>query len=365
MAEGSDDKTFDATPQKIAQMRKEGQIPKARDAGSILATGAILAVLLGGRTAVGHTMRDLFMRSLGDLSQLSHGDITPALHAASAAVFAIAIPCAVAAAIASVGIGVAQTGMLLNFDLVAVKPERLNPLPNLKQLFSMKKGGVEVLLALLRVGAVGYVAYRSLLLELPTLLTLSDLPLETACMQIEAALVRVVTSTLLALVVIAGADYGQARFRMMQDAKMSRKEVMDEAKSEDGDPKVKGRMRARARALAKKRSIQNVKTAAVVVTNPTHISVALRYGDKDPSPVVVSKGEDDLAMLIRKEARKHGIPILENRALARALHAAVEIGKPVPSEYFVAVARVLAFVYRLKGVRKASVRGGAGGTRRA
>jgi flagellar biosynthetic protein FlhB len=121
-------------------------------------------------------------------------------------------------------------------------------------------------------------------------------------------------------------------------------------------------MRQRARALARKRAITNVKTADVVVANPTHISVALRYSEKDAAPIVVAKGHDEVAMQIRAEARKHGIPILENRPLARALDAEVRVGHPIPAAHFTAVAKVLAFVYRLRGPRG---RGARAGTTRA
>ena len=159
-----------------------------------------------------------------------------------------------------------------------------------------------------------------------------------------------------ALAAIALADYGQSRFRLEQDLKMTRQELMQEMRQQDGDPKVKGRMKARARALAKKRAMQNVKKAHVVVTNPTHIAVALRYDEKDAAPTVVAKGQDDDALRIRAEARKYGIPILENRPLARALDAEVPVGHPVPMAHFAAVARVLAFVFRLRKRRGGTAR---------
>ena len=112
--------------------------------------------------------------------------------------------------------------------------------------------------------------------------------------------------------------------------------------------KAKARMRGKARRLARQRSLEGVKSASVVVTNPTHVAVALRYTGKDPAPVVVAKGHDELALEIRARARKFGIPILENRPLARALDREVPLGRPIPGHHFAAVARVLAYVYRLK-----------------
>ena len=129
---------------------------------------------------------------------------------------------------------------------------------------------------------------------------------------------------------------------------MTRRELTEETKAQEGDPKTKGQMRSRARAMLRKRSLANVKKADVVVTNPTHIAVALRYSATDPAPVVIAKGHDDFALQIRAEARRHGIPILENRPLARALDAEVAIGRTVPGKHFAAVARVLAWVYRVR-----------------
>ena len=132
---------------------------------------------------------------------------------------------------------------------------------------------------------------------------------------------------------------------------MSLKELKDEMRQQEGDPKLKGRIRARARALAKRRMMNDVKKADVVVTNPTHVSVALRYQKADPAPIVVAKGHDEVALHIRSEARKYGIPILESRALARALDAEVNVGQAIPGAHYAAVAHVLAFVYRLRGRR--------------
>ena len=234
-------------------------------------------------------------------------------------------------------------------DALSFKPERLNPFPKLLQLFSFKRMSVETIMSLLRVGLVGYVAYRALLIELPSLLVLARVGIEASGPRMVEATVRVMMNGLGVLAGVAAIDYAQSRYSIGKDMMMTRKEVMEESRSQDGDPKMKGRMRQRA--LAKKRSLQNVKTASVVVANPSHISVALRYSGSDPAPLVVAKGHDDVAMLIRAEARKYGIPILENRALARALDAEVPIGRAIPAAHFAAVARILAFVFRLKGRR--------------
>jgi flagellar biosynthetic protein FlhB len=226
----------------------------------------------------------------------------------------------------------------------------------LRQLVSPKQAIVEMLMSILRVGVVGYIAYRASLVEVPDLLHLAGASVHVSIERITKAVVHVILSVGGALAAIAVIDYAQSRVRLAQEMKMTRQEFMEEMRQHDGDPKIKGRMKARARALAKKRALQNVKKADVVVTNPTHVAVALRYDEKDAAPVVVAKGHDDYALRIRTEARKYGIPIMENRSLARALDAEVPVGHGIPVAHFAAVARVLAFVFRLRGTRRHGTR---------
>jgi len=349
MSDTAAEKTHDATPQKREQARKEGRFPKSRDIGAVAGTAVVLAVILGSRDAIACALETLFVRCLGDLGAIATGSLAGVVQAAIGVILVLAAPAAGAAAIVGVAAGLAQSGGQLSTEALTFKPERLNPFPGLLQMFSPKKGSLEVLMGLLRVSLVGYVAYRSLLLDLPALLEFARMTPASSARRLISAVVHIVTNGLGALGIIAAIDYAKSRFTLERDLKMSRREVMDESRSQDGDPKMKGRMRARARALARRRSIANVKTATVVVSNPTHISVALRYTRTDPAPIVVSKGHDEVAMQIRAEARKYGIPILENRPLARALDAEVQIGHPVPSAHFATVARILAFVFRLSG----------------
>ncbi len=346
----SDDgqKSFDATDKRREEFRKDGRFARSRDAGGVLATAAVIGVLLGSREAVGRALRVLFVRSLGDLGAVGRHDVDGPLQAALGVLIVLAAPAAIAAALGATAAGLAQGGLFINTEALSFKPERLNPFPALMQLFSPKKGTVQVIMSLLRVGVVGYVGYRALIAELPDMLTMSRLGTESAVARLIDATVRVLLAALGALAGVAAVDYAQSRFSIEREMKMTRQEVMEESRAQSGDPKIKMRMRGRARALARKRSLNNVKTATVVVANPTHISVALRYTAADPAPIVVAKGHDDAAMQIRAEARKHGIPILENRPLARALDAEVNIGQPIPAAHFAAVARVLAFVMRLR-----------------
>ncbi|MBI5512165.1 MAG: EscU/YscU/HrcU family type III secretion system export apparatus switch protein [Deltaproteobacteria bacterium] len=343
-----EDRTHDPTPLRREKFRQEGRFPKSRDAGGLAAAAAVLAVLLGSRAAVSHAVTLLFTSAHGDLSALARPGGQRVLHAAVGAFLALAAPAAVAAAVASAVVGVAQAGFRVNTDALGFKFERLDPIGRLKDLFSLRRGGGEAAVGLLRVGLVGYVSWGALHRELPGLLSLSRVPVDAAWDGVSRALVRVGLDALGTLVLVAGVDYAWSWWSLEREMKMSRKELLEEQKAQEGDPKAKGRLRSRARALARKRSLANVRKADVVVTNPTHIAVALRYAPGDAAPLVVAKGHDELALQLRAEARRHGIPILENRPLARALDAEVPLGRPVPGRHFAAVARVLAWVYRVR-----------------
>jgi flagellar biosynthesis protein FlhB len=357
---GSDDgeRTLAPTPKRREDFRKQGRIAKARDAAPLAATFAALGVLIGSRQAAGHAISVLFARTHGDVGALARGEMAP-LRDAGFAFMGLAVPVAIAAAIGGVVGSVAQVGFHFEPEHLTPKFEKMDPVGRLKELFSFKRGGVELVVSFLRIGAVGYVAYRTLLLDLPRLYGLSELSTESAIATLVDVGMHVVLWILGALALVAAVDYAQSKFRLEQDLKMTLKELKEETRAEEGDPKVKGRQRARARAMARKRALQSVKDATVVVTNPTHVSVALRYGAKDGAPVVIAKGHDELALAIRSQARRHGVPIVESRVLARALDAEVKVGHPIPEAHYAAVAKILAFVFKIRPQRPQSTAGAA------
>jgi flagellar biosynthetic protein FlhB len=350
--QSDDNKEFDATPRRKEQGRKEGQFARSRDAGGALA----LALLLGGVSLctpfIAEALRSLFHTCWSSLALEVVQDPTQRLRASSLTLLGLTLPASLLCAVVGLGVGFLQSGIRFDWDLVAFKPERLNPMPRFQQWVTLKEPAFEASIALLRVVAIGGVSYRVLREHGAALLTLSRVPFRGAASALGAVALQVATPLSIALLAMAGVEYGLSWYRTNRSMRMSRKEIMDEQKSEDGDPKVKGRMRQRAKALARSRSLKGVKEATVVITNPTHVAVALRYSEKDAAPVVVAKGHDAIALQIRAEARRHRIPIIENRRLARAIDAAVPIGQPVPAEHFAAVAKVLAFVFQLRDGRR-------------
>ena len=353
MADDDDQRTFDPTPRRREDFRKQGRFAKARDAGGIAAMAAVIGALLGTRGAASQAVSMLFTITHGDLGAFSRGEATGVFWQAAGVLGALALPAAIAGALAAAVASMAQAGLRFETEQLGFKVENLNPLPRLQQLLSPTHAGFETLFAILRVGAVGFVAYTSVRDELADLLALGYGREVPTLSPLVGSLSRLTLKTLGVLVVLAAADYAHSRFKLEKEMKMTLQELKDEMRSNDGDPKVKARMRARAKALARRRAALDMKNAAVVITNPTHVAVALRYGAKDPAPVVIAKGHDEVALQIRADARKHGVPIIESRALARSLDAEVPIGRPIPGAHFAAVAKVLAFVYRLKGRRAA------------
>lgn len=350
----SDDgeRSLDPTAKRRADFRKQGRFPQARDAGAVAVIGATVGVVMAMRGTIVAAVVALFTTCLGAVAEphaASRGELGQLV---LGALLTLIVPPIAAAAVAGLIVGVAQAGIGLHTENLGFKLERLDPLTKLKELFSPARGTKELLLVLLKVAVIGGVAYTATRAELPLLLSGSRAAFPQAARELGGAIGRLTLKTAVAMVIVAAVDYAQSRLRLEKEMKMTLREVKDESRSEDGDPKVKARMRARARALARRRMMSDVAQASLVVTNPTHVAVALRYDASDPAPVVVAKGHDEIALAIRSRAREHGIPIVENRPLARTLDRDVPLGKPVKVEHFAAVARVLAFVYKLSGQRR-------------
>ena len=350
----ADNKPHPATPKRREEFRKEGKFPKARDTTAIAAMLAVVVVVVAGHDVVGRVIDELFRRCHGDLAAITRGDGGAIGALTARALLTLALPPALAAAIAGGAAGMWQSGFRFYPDMMKPKPEKLNPLPQLGQMFNPKHAGYELAISSLRVGIVGCVCYLQLKRDIPSLLALTGAPLASSLQLLGFMILRMTLWALAVLVVLAVIDYGKNRYTLEREMRMSDQDIKDEQKQQDQDPKLKGKMRQKMREASRQRIIAAVGQADVVITNPTHVAVALRYSDADPAPILVAKGHDALALRIRTEARKHGIAIIENRALARAIDAEVEIGAPIPGQHYVAVAKVLAFVFNLRQRRKTS-----------
>lgn len=339
------DRTYEATDQRREQFRKDGRFAQAKDIGGIAATIGVLGAIAAGKEKLGHALQVLFHRTLGDLGSFEHPE---AVRGATMAVFEELAPILLSATVFAVLASGAQTRFKPNLEAISWKLDRLNPAGGFGRLFAWKKNAVTLLISLARAALVAAIAHQALKRELPMLLGISRASLSEGTEVMTSTVAHVGEASVLVLFLLAGADYAYSWFTLQKDLKMTFQERKDEARQSEGDQKTKGKMKAKGRALSKRRAMNAVKNADVIVTNPTHYAVALRYGAKDAAPVVLAKGVDEVALEIRMEARKHGIPILENRPLARALYAEVVVGRPIPQAHFAAVAKILAFVFRLK-----------------
>jgi flagellar biosynthesis protein FlhB len=359
VAESDSERTEEPSPERRRKAREEGQFARGKDAGNTVAGVLVLCTLAALGDDIVKVQGDFAARCFGQPYDLIRGDPKALLHAVASTVMTIVFPVAGAAALGALVLGVAEAGYHPNFELAAPKWERLNPLPKLKQMFMFHEMLVDVLLQLARVMVVGFVAYRSVKDAFPRLMQLNRVDLGSGVVEILGALFKVALWSSLALAGLALIDYLKSYRKHEASIRMSRQELKEEAKQQEGDQRIKQRLRARARDAAKRGMRRAVESSDFVIANPTHISVAIRYRVDEGAPVVTVKGYDEIALYIRTLAKENQIPVIENRALARALAKRVKAGRPVPVDLYAAVAEILAFVYRLKNRSLESLTGRA------
>lgn len=241
-----------------------------------------------------------------------------------------------------------QHGFKPNFKQMRPKFEKLNPAPGFKRLFSARSL-VEILKSLGKFMIVVWMAYLILAPRMPILLGTLKMPLHQSIRFLQDTLFLLYRNVMLAMLALAVADFLYQRHEFEKGIRMTKQEVKEEAKDSEGNPEIKGRQKQIMFSSVMRRIKTEVPKAAVVITNPTHFAVALRYDEKTAAPICVAKGADHLALKIRERAKVSGIPIIENPPLARSLFRSVELDRPIPPELYHAVAQVLALVYRLRG----------------
>jgi flagellar biosynthesis protein FlhB len=348
MSESDSERTEEPTPERRRKAREEGQFPRAKDAGNIVASVLVMLTLAGLSDSITRELSAFASRCFSQPYELLRGDPKAIFHNVAAISALIVLPVAGAAALGALALGVAEAGYHPNMDLAAPKWNRLDPLPKLKQMFMLQETAVDVVLQLARVVVVGVVAYNSVSDAFPRLMQLGRVDVRSAAAEVVTALFELAIWSSLALAALALIEYLKSYRKHEQSIKMSRQELKEEMKQQEGDHRIKHRQRARAREQLKRGLAKAIAGSDFVVANPTHISVALRYRVHEGAPMVTAKGYDEVALYIKKLAKEHDIPIIENKPLARALAKRVRAGKPVPVDLYAAVAEILAFVYRLK-----------------
>jgi flagellar biosynthetic protein FlhB len=241
-----------------------------------------------------------------------------------------------------------QVKWVVSAKPMAPKLSKMNPISGFKRIFS-KNSLFELFKSILKIGLIVYIAYTSLKNEATDIYVLYDLSLKQALNLVGTLIINVGLKISFVYIIVAVLDYAYQKYTFNEDMKMTKQEVKDEYKNTEGDPQVKGQQKRRMQEASRRRMMQDVPKADVVITNPTHLAVALRYNaEESPAPVVLAKGEDYLAQKIKEVARENQIEIVENKPLARMLYHNVGIGEQIPPELYQAVAEVLAAVYRAK-----------------
>ena len=357
MAGGSgQSKTEKATPKKRDDARKKGQVAKSQDLNGalvMLAGVATLAIAGGAMTGrMQHAMTDA-LGQIGDPSVVDrHGIGTVLMSALTDTGLAVA-PVAGACLVAGVVASVIQVGFKPSAKAAAPDPKRINPLNGLKQLFSpnsLVEGGTSIV----KVAVVAGIVAVALVPTLPGMGAMVGMSPVQMASELVSTIMGIAQRAAIAYLVIGLADVAWQRHRHEKQLRMDKQEVKEEHKQQQLPAEVKLAMRRRQASAARARMMGAVPEADVVVTNPTHFSVALKYDGNKAAPEVVAKGQDLLALRIREIAREHGVPVVPDPPLARALHKSVEVGRQIPEELFAGVAQVLAYVYRVAGRRPAA-----------
>ena len=351
------EKTEEPTGKKLNDARKEGQVAKSKEianAFSMLALFLMLKLYLGilgtgfieNFSAVYNQIPDLVTLYEGNIPFLS---IQVLVRSMMIELLILIAPIFIVGVLVVFICDVVQVKWKPTTKPLKPKFNKLNPIQGFKKIISLNSF-VELIKSALKLGLVGYVAYSYLIERVGQIFILYDIGLNQAI----GLMGQIVTDLGLRIagvyMVIAFLDFAYQKWKFKEDMKMTKQEVKDEFKNQEGDPQIKGKQRQRMREASMRRMMQQLPQADVVITNPTHYAVAIKYDpDKYDAPYVIAKGEDHLAQRIKEVAKENDIEIVENKPLARKLYANVEIGGLIPPELYQAVAEVLAFVYHLKG----------------
>ena len=343
------EKTEKATPHRKREARKKGQVVKSNEVITVVLLTLTFLVLKSWIPYILEDFQSFFYHAFTYTKTEITVEIATILVIETLVIVAkMAGPILLVAMVAGFAANVLQIGFLITTESLKFDLNRLNPLKGMKRIFS-QRAIAELLKTILKTCLVGFVAFYFLYEQLPRLAVMMDYSIEQSLYTMGGITNTIIWRILAVLMIIAIADYVFQYYDYQKSLKMSKQEIKDEYKTIEGDPHVRAEIKARQRQMASRRMMQEVPEATVVITNPTHFAIAIKYKDNMSAPTVVAKGKDYLAQKIKELAKEHDIVIVENRELARTLYKEVEIGMPVPVELYKAVAEVLAYVYKLKG----------------
>lgn len=346
------EKTEKATPRKKQDARKKGQVAKSADVNTALSLLTVfLSFLFIGafmKDRILHMMRGTFQDYLlMDLTDQNAHDffLTMAYQAGI-----ILAPIMGVALVAGVLGNYLQVGFLFSTEAIQMKLNKLDPIQGFKRIYSMR-AIVELFKSLLKISFVGFVTFAVIWFDIENILRLSQMTVEQSFLIIASLTVRMGLFASGALLLLSLLDYLYQRYDYEKNLRMSKQDLKDEYKKSEGDPLIKSKIKQRQREMAMRRMMQDIPTADVVIMNPTHYAIALKYDEsKMDAPFVVAMGVDLVAQKIKEVAKANDILMVENKPLARALYDQVDIGQAVPEEFFQVVAEIIAYVYQAKSV---------------
>lgn len=350
MAEGQE-RTEQATPRRRKDAREKGQVARSFELTAML---SLLAGMLAFRSVSGSMVtawqeyaQGCILRASG--AQLTLASLQDEMLTTSVHFLRIVLPLLLALLVASLAANMLQVGILFSSQALAFDFSRMNPLAGIGRMFSMR-AFVEVFKSMAKAAMMAWIIvdfFRQRILQDIGMLQshYGDL-----APMIFTMVIDLVLKTTVMLLIIAIADYAYQRYQFEKSLRMTKDEVKEEYKRLEGDPMVKGRIRNKQRAMARQRMMAAVPTATAVITNPTHLAIALRYDAATmEAPIVVAKGQRLVALRIKEIATAHGVPVIENKPLARALYNACELGSTIPMDLYRAVAEIIAFVMKQSG----------------
>jgi flagellar biosynthesis protein FlhB len=354
MAEENDqEKTEQATSKRRQDAREKGQVAKSRELASVAVLGACLVYFYFGASAIATRLMELMrtsFRKSGHMT-ITIDNIQPLLADLAFQTFALLAPFLLVTIIAALMINILQVGILFSSEAITPKFSKIDPFKGLQRLFSLRSL-VELVKNILKMAIVGFVAYLTIRGESHKLFSLMDLGVMDILGYIGEVSFKILYSTCWVLLILAVFDYGYQKWEHERSLKMSVKEIKEENKQTEGDPLIKGRIKRLQREMARKRMMAAVPKADVVITNPTHLAIAIRYEPETMNaPCVVAKGADFLAEKIKEIARNSGVPVIENKLVAQVLYKMTAVEQAVPENLYKAIAEILAHVYSFKQKR--------------
>lgn len=348
------ERTEKATPKKRSDARKKGQVAKSQDINTAIGLLVVFMLLLFSGSYIFQHLVSILSHSFQAylLLDVTEESVYTILIEMLKEIAKILAPVMLAAVVAGVASNYLQVGFLFSTETIQMKLEKIDPIKGFKRIFSLRSV-IEFLKSILKITIVGIITFLVIWNRLDEILVLSQKSIGTALATLANLTVQMGLYAGGALLFLALLDYLYQKYDFEKNLRMSKQDIKDEYKNSEGDPLIKSKIKQKQREMAMSRMMQEVPKADVVITNPTHYAVALKYDEnKFDAPYVVAKGVDFVAQKIKFIAKENDITMIENRPLARSLYSQTDIGETIPENFFKAVAEILAYVYRTKNMIK-------------